>query len=590
MCCLRAAWAAAATFHAKHYTFTLVSDATVTIDLTSTDEDTYLFLLEGHSADGDEVDHDDDGGDGLNSKLSDVSLDAGDYTIAASTYHRQRTGDFDVRVDAVVPLSVEGLDGSYSATVGVLFSDGFTYRPVAAVVSVASIAPAGLTITLADLAGRAGIAGTPTRADTYEVTLAFRQRSHTDTRSFTVTATCPTSHAESLTGDGSCVPVAQMPAACPVTALHSGAGWWGRVDATGEYGSYGSGAPAACPSLSESGRRAVYYSFTVPHNAPAGMLGRITLEPAPRPPSRPGGHIAPPLTAGGSPSATLWKYRQVGPAAQYRVVRVATDTARQGSDPVLAPLLTAGVYLVEIAPTTGTVGGVSFELAVSVPTPRKVHDDVQHVGNTGLDGAGMRLDEFLDARGSLAKSMSAASSDPSDPPSSDYRWLPFTSDGCSIPTSAVEAAERLLNSQIQLSQQEAAWVNVILGNTESAEIDLAQYIVNFADFSGETIPFIYAYHRHDFNWRNLHRVKHHLKHEASEGVWTDSIRDDADSRFEEDLLVLCGANQYGSARVPNSFDWVLSIDDLEKCTEVASAFEFGVSLVPIFDISYSHTI
>ena len=72
------------TYYAKHYTFTLTDTARVTIDLTS-DENTYLFLLSGHGPDGAKLRHD-DGGDGYDSRLSDVSLTAGDYTITATTY------------------------------------------------------------------------------------------------------------------------------------------------------------------------------------------------------------------------------------------------------------------------------------------------------------------------------------------------------------------------------------------------------------------------------------------------------------------------------------------------------------------------
>ena len=74
------------TYYAKHYTFTLTDTARVTIDLTS-DENTYLFQPSAHGPDGAKLRHDDDdGGDGYDSRLSDVSLTAGDYTITATTY------------------------------------------------------------------------------------------------------------------------------------------------------------------------------------------------------------------------------------------------------------------------------------------------------------------------------------------------------------------------------------------------------------------------------------------------------------------------------------------------------------------------
>ncbi len=85
------------TYYAKHYTFNLLRAAEATIDLTS-DQDTYLFLIQGDHPGGLEIHHDDDGGVSYNSRLSDLSLQAGDYTVSASTYHPERTGEFDIRV------------------------------------------------------------------------------------------------------------------------------------------------------------------------------------------------------------------------------------------------------------------------------------------------------------------------------------------------------------------------------------------------------------------------------------------------------------------------------------------------------------
>ena len=93
------------TYYAKHYTFTLDADADITIDLTSDYQDAYLFLLSGHGPDGTELHRNDDSGTGRNSKLTDISLAAGDYTITSSTYSSRRTGSFQVRVEAVAPAA-----------------------------------------------------------------------------------------------------------------------------------------------------------------------------------------------------------------------------------------------------------------------------------------------------------------------------------------------------------------------------------------------------------------------------------------------------------------------------------------------------
>ena len=88
--------------YARFYTFTLTEATEVTITLES-DEDTYLYLLDGHGRDGDTLHENDDiasGGVNLNSRVS-VTLQPGDYTIEATTYHPATAGDF--------TLTIEGL-------------------------------------------------------------------------------------------------------------------------------------------------------------------------------------------------------------------------------------------------------------------------------------------------------------------------------------------------------------------------------------------------------------------------------------------------------------------------------------------------
>ena len=83
--------------HARFYTFSLASQSTVTIDLESS-VDTYLYLRSGkdkHS--GDALQYDDDGGTGRNSRIVET-LQAGDYTIEATTYHGSRAGSFKLTV------------------------------------------------------------------------------------------------------------------------------------------------------------------------------------------------------------------------------------------------------------------------------------------------------------------------------------------------------------------------------------------------------------------------------------------------------------------------------------------------------------
>ncbi len=88
------------TYFANHYKFTLNVPAIVTIDLTSS-ADTYLFLLSGHNPRGAKLRHDDDGGEGYNSRLASLDLAAGHYTIAASTYRTETTGSYKLTLSAV---------------------------------------------------------------------------------------------------------------------------------------------------------------------------------------------------------------------------------------------------------------------------------------------------------------------------------------------------------------------------------------------------------------------------------------------------------------------------------------------------------
>ena len=82
--------------YARFFTFSLDNQTVVRIDLESS-WDTYMFLRSGAGGDGQELHQDDDGGNGRNSQIS-YSLAAGDYTIEATTYGREKTGAFTLSV------------------------------------------------------------------------------------------------------------------------------------------------------------------------------------------------------------------------------------------------------------------------------------------------------------------------------------------------------------------------------------------------------------------------------------------------------------------------------------------------------------
>ena len=84
--------------YARYYSFTLAEESEVTITLTreSGDADTYLYLREGEARSGDYLHQDDDypaSGDTDMSQIQE-SLEAGTYTIEATTYGAGETGSF----------------------------------------------------------------------------------------------------------------------------------------------------------------------------------------------------------------------------------------------------------------------------------------------------------------------------------------------------------------------------------------------------------------------------------------------------------------------------------------------------------------
>ena len=84
--------------YARFYSFSLDQQSDVQIDLVSS-TDTFLFLLRGSGTEGSVMKRNDDGGDGLNSRIS-RSLPAGTYTIEATTYATGATGAFTLTLQA----------------------------------------------------------------------------------------------------------------------------------------------------------------------------------------------------------------------------------------------------------------------------------------------------------------------------------------------------------------------------------------------------------------------------------------------------------------------------------------------------------
>ena len=88
-------------YYARYYSFTLRESSDVTISLNSTDADTFLYLLEGAGRDGTVAHFNDDiERSNTNSQISET-LEAGDYTVEATTYGSDDTGDFTLSISGV---------------------------------------------------------------------------------------------------------------------------------------------------------------------------------------------------------------------------------------------------------------------------------------------------------------------------------------------------------------------------------------------------------------------------------------------------------------------------------------------------------
>ncbi len=114
-------------------------------------------------------------------------------------------------------------------------------------------------------------------------------------------------------------------------------------------------------------------------------------------------------------------------------------------------------------------------------------------------------------------------------------------------------------------------------------------IQDFPSFGGVTVPFVYGCMRHDFNWRNLHRVKNHLGYDTTAGTWNGTVRSDADTRLGADLVGLCKANQPDAPETSSYHTWKLPNQRaINRCENVADTMKSALGRVPFGWIGYDH--
>ncbi len=103
--------------YARYYTFSLSAAQTVTINLTSSAQDAYLFLLAGSGTGGSVIASNDDGGGGTQSRIT-QTLAAGTYTVEATTYYAGKTGAFTLALAGSSPPPPEPTGCTANLAVG----------------------------------------------------------------------------------------------------------------------------------------------------------------------------------------------------------------------------------------------------------------------------------------------------------------------------------------------------------------------------------------------------------------------------------------------------------------------------------------
>ena len=117
-------------FYTRYFTFETTADRALTITLRSSEvEDTFLYLLKGWDSDGDVVEFNDDidGQEDTHSRLVFESLEAGRYTIEATTYHPETSGEFTLNLTMEVAEGYGKSDPGQPAPLPIAIpTDGYT--------------------------------------------------------------------------------------------------------------------------------------------------------------------------------------------------------------------------------------------------------------------------------------------------------------------------------------------------------------------------------------------------------------------------------------------------------------------------------
>ncbi|WP_419853862.1 hypothetical protein [Candidatus Poriferisodalis sp.] len=589
------------TFHAHRYTFTLATSGWVSVDLEPTDTgndalDTYLLLLDGHGSGG-AVLHSHNNLHGDATQLDGIRLTAGTYTVEATTALSNSTGGYRLTVEGDFAVQSDDLPATLTATVGQTSRVEIDYAPSDAAVTVQSVSPRGLNAAVSAGDGSVDVDVTPDKALTTTITLAFTASGHTSTDTITVTSYCQTGSRPGP--DGTCQPLTPTLDAGCFASMPNGRDLgrrWRRVVTRELY-------VQDCDSVSVAGRTAGYFLFDIPAEETSrssyGLQIDFMLPPNAHPigtVNRPGPRavlpqlsvVVWPLGPDGATALTppLALFRESAVAEDGRALRFAAADIRPGS------------YLIEAAMPPASLRSPlttnRFTVAATMPSVDEAYEDVKKLGNIWLDGAGFTLEEFLDARGTRdydAHPIEANRTGPDDlfdPNSEEYPWLSFGVDRCSIPEGAVAAGDAVVD-RVMAALLRDFW-GVVIGETDRTTWDEAiqsQWFRDYPRFNGAKVAFVYACMRHDFNWKNLHRMTWLNQHTTEPAIWTEASSKESNARMLADLRLLCNANRDGNSPTSAYFTWrILTLDALGDCLRTALFIRTALDLVPVSYSSY----
>ena len=169
--CITAHRGRSGSYYTGRHTFTLGSPGWVTVDIgndpsNSSRLDTYLILLKGTGAAATVIGRDDDSGPRTDSRLADVFLQRGSYTIEATTYRSRTQGSYRLSIDA----TVTGLIAEYNAFAGRKLVVEFETGPF---IPTASVSASSLSVKATRVGSAARLAVTPSRTGSFSVKLSF---------------------------------------------------------------------------------------------------------------------------------------------------------------------------------------------------------------------------------------------------------------------------------------------------------------------------------------------------------------------------------------------------------------------------------